>query len=242
LDFIRAIFSHFQELHGDRRFGEDGAIVSGIAYFQKLPIMVVGEQKGRGMKENLQRRFGCPLPEGYRKAMRLMQLADKFQLPIVTFIDTSGAYPGIGSEERHVAEAIAVNLRDMVKISVPILAVVIGEGGSGGALGIAVADRVLILENAYYSVISPEACAAILWKDSSYASEAAEALKLSSQNLLRWGVVDEVVPEPAGGAHVDPGKVFDTLGSALSRHLTEVSSWSSEERMEKRYQRFRAMR
>jgi acetyl-CoA carboxylase carboxyl transferase subunit alpha len=212
-----------------------------MAYFQKLPIMVIGEQKGRSTKENLQRRFGCPLPEGYRKAMRLMQLADKFQLPIVAFIDTSGAYPGIESEERHVAEAIAVSLQNMAKVSVPTLAVVIGEGGSGGALGIAVADRVLILENAYYSVISPEACAAILWKDSSYASEAAEALKLSPQNLLRWGIVDEVVPEPAGGAHVDPDKVFDAVGSALSRHLAEVSSWSSEGRRERRYRKFRAL-
>ena len=241
LDFIQALFRDFQELHGDRRFGDDAAIVAGTAYFQDLPVMVIGEQKGRTMKENLSRRFGCPQPEGYRKAMRLMQMADKFQLPILTFVDTPGAYPGIESEERHVAEAIAVNLREMMRLSVPIIAVVIGEGGSGGALGVAVADRVLILGNAYYSVISPEACAAILWKDRSFASEAAEALQLSSENLLRWGVVDEVIAEDLEGAHVSPGKVFDSVRTSLAKHLMEVSQWSAEERMERRYQRFRVM-
>jgi acetyl-CoA carboxylase carboxyl transferase subunit alpha len=241
LDFIQALFRDFQELHGDRRFGDDAAIVAGMAYFQDLPLMVIGEQKGRTVKENLNRRFGCPQPEGYRKAIRLMQMADKFQLPILTFVDTSGAYPGIESEERHVAEAIAVNLREMMRLSVPIIAVVIGEGGSGGALGIAVADRVLILENAYYSVISPEACAAILWKDRSFASEAAEALQLSPENLLRWGVADEVIPEGSGGTHVSPDKVFDAVRTSLAQHLTELSRWSAEERMEKRYQRFRVI-
>ncbi|MDR2420053.1 MAG: acetyl-CoA carboxylase carboxyltransferase subunit alpha [Puniceicoccales bacterium] len=240
LDFIRALFRDFQELHGDRRFGDDAAIVAGTAYFQSLPVMVIGEQKGRTVKENLTRRFGCPQPEGYRKAMRLMQMADTFQLPILTFVDTPGAYPGIESEERHVAEAIAVNLREMMRLSVPIIAVVISEGGSGGALGIAVADRVLILENAYYSVISPEACAAILWKDRSFASEAAEALQLSSENLLRWGVADEVIAEEEN-AHVSPDKVFDALRTSLIKHLTELSRWSAEERMERRYQRFRVI-
>jgi acetyl-CoA carboxylase carboxyl transferase subunit alpha len=241
LDFIQVLFRDFQELHGDRRFGDDAAIVAGMAYFRNLPVMVIGEQKGRTMKENLSRRFACPQPEGYRKAMRLMQMADKFQLPILTFVDTPGAYPGIESEERHVAEAIAVNLRDMARLSVPIIAVVIGEGGSGGALGIAMADRVLILENAYYSVISPEACAAILWKDRSFASEAAEALQLSSENLLRWGIADEVIAETSEGAHASPGKVFASVRASLAKHLTEISCWSAEERMKKRYQRFRVM-
>jgi len=241
LDFIQEIFDDFQELHGDRHFGDDGAIVAGPARFQKMPVMLIGQEKGRGPEEKLRRRFGCPQPEGYRKALRLMQLADKFHLPLITFIDTPGAYPGIGSEERHVAGAIARNLREMSRLSIPGIAVVIGEGSSGGALGIAVADRLLVLENAYYSVVSPEGCAAILWKDRRYAPEAAEALRLSPTHLLRWAVADEVIPEPPEGAHASPKKIFEAVREALARHLAELSSGSAEERREHRHRKFRAM-
>src|SRR6476661_8230165 len=203
LDYIQTIFSDFSELHGDRLFSDDQAMVGGFAHFEGQKVMVIGTQKGRDTKENIRRNFGSAHPEGYRKALRLMRLADKFGLPIVTLIDTAGAYPGIGAEERHIAEAIAVNLREMMLIEVPIIAAVIGEGGSGGALGIGVADRVLILENAYYSVISPEACSAILWKERSAASKAAEALKITAKDLLELKLVDEIIPEPLGGAHTD---------------------------------------
>src|SRR5439155_3885618 len=196
LDYLQQTFTDFSELHGDRLFFDDRAVVGGFARLDGRKVMVIGTQKGRETKENILRNFGSAHPEGYRKALRLMRLADKFGLPIITLIDTAGAYPGIGAEERHIAEAIAVNLREMMLLEVPILAVVIGEGGSGGALGIGVADRVLILENAYYSVISPEGCAAILWKDRSAAGRAAESLKITAKDLLELGLADEIVPEP----------------------------------------------
>src|SRR6266581_2668868 len=204
LDYLQSSFANFTELHGDRLFAEDRAVVGGFACLGPHKLMVIGTQKGRDTKENILRNFGSAHPEGYRKALRLMKLADKFHLPIITLIDTAGAYPGIGAEERHIAEAIAVNLREMMLFDVPIIAAVIGEGGSGGALGIGVADRVLILENAYYSVISPEGCAAILWKDRAAAAKAAEALKITAKHLLELGLVDDIISEPLGGAHNDP--------------------------------------
>ena len=204
LDYINHAFTDFHELHGDRLFAEDRAMVGGFAKLGEHRVMVIGTQKGHDTKENILRNFGSAHPEGYRKALRLMRLANKFGLPIITLIDTAGAYPGIGAEERHIAEAIAVNLREMTLLEVPIIAAVIGEGGSGGALGIGVADRVLILENAYYSVISPEGCAAILWEDRAAAPKAAEALKITAKDLLELGLVDEIIPEPLGGAHTDP--------------------------------------
>ncbi|MDR2735536.1 MAG: acetyl-CoA carboxylase carboxyltransferase subunit alpha [Puniceicoccales bacterium] len=239
LDFINGIFSNFQEFHGDRLFGDDKAIVGGPAFFDHQPVMVIGTQKGRTLNENILRNFGCPYPEGYRKALRLMKMAEKFSMPIVTLIDTPGAYPGIGSEERHVAEAIAVNLRDMSALTVPIVSVVIGEGGSGGALGIAVADKVLVLENAYYSVISPEGCAAILWKDRQFANEAAEALQLQASKLVEFGVADEVIAEPFGGAHQDPEQAILNTKNALTNHLSLVCNLSIKNRIAKRYERFR---
>src|SRR6266702_4161538 len=215
LDYLESAFSDFCELHGDRLFAEDRAMVGGFASLGGHKVMVIGTQKGRDTKENILRNFGSAHPEGYRKALRLMRLADKFGLPISALIDTAGAYPGIGAEERHIAEAIAVNLRELMLLEVPIVAVVIGEGGSGGALGIGVADRVLMLENAYYSVISPEGCAAILWKERAAAPKAAEALKITTQNLLELGLVDELVPEPLGGAHNDQ----EAIAEILKRHL-----------------------
>jgi len=238
-DYIKAIFTGFQELHGDRMFKDDAAIVGGLAHFQGKPVMVIGQQKGRNTKENLKRNFGCPHPEGYRKALRLMKMAERFHIPIVCMIDTPGAYPGIGAEQRHVAEAIAVNIREMSDLNVPIIAVVIGEGGSGGALGIGVADVVLVFEYAYYSVISPEGCAAILWKDKKYASEAAAALKLNSRELLHLGVADEVLEEPLGGAHRDPEGASKILETALGRYLDSLQSADPEKLLEKRYQKYR---
>ncbi len=240
LDYIKSTFSDFQELHGDRLFAEDRAIVAGFARLSGHKVLVLGTQKGRDTKENIMRNFGSAHPEGYRKAMRLMKLADKFGLPIIALIDTAGAYPGVGAEERHIAEAIAVNLREMTLLDVPIIACVIGEGGSGGALGIGVADRVLILENAYYSVISPEGCAAILWKERSAAAKAAEALKITAKDLLEFKLVDDIVPEPLGGAHTDPAEIAKTLKEYLVKHLTEVQAMSSAERLKKRYGKFRA--
>lgn len=239
LDYLRTTFSDFEELHGDRAFSDDRAMVGGFARLQGEPVMVVGTQKGRDTKENILRNFGSSHPEGYRKALRLMRLAEKFRLPIITLIDTAGAYPGIGAEERHIAEAIAVNLREMTLLSVPIIAVVLGEGGSGGALGIGVADRVLILENAYYSVISPEGCAAILWKDRSAAPKAAGALKITARDLLELRLVDEIVPEPLGGAHNDLATMAETLRVYLLRHLHEVQALPAEERLKQRYQKYR---
>ena len=240
LDYLNSTFADFRELHGDRLYAEDRAIVGGFARLGEHKVLVVGTQKGRDTKENILRNFGSAHPEGYRKAMRLMRLADKFGLPIITLIDTAGAYPGIGAEERHIAEAIAVNLRDMMLLDVPIIAVVIGEGGSGGALGIGVADRVLILENSYYSVISPEGCAAILWKDRAAAAKAAEALKITARDLLKLNLVDEIVPEPLGGAHNDPAATAQTLKQHLLKHLGQLLALSPVERLKKRYEKFRA--
>ena len=232
LDYIENTFENFQELHGDRNFRDDPAIIGGTAKLDGKTVMVIGQQKGRDMKENILRNFGCPSPEGYRKALRLMKLADKFGLPIITLVDTPGAYPGVESEERHVAEAIAVNIRDMALIKVPILSAVIGEGGSGGALGVAVADKVLIFEFAYYSVISPEGCAAILWKDRAHAPDAAEALQLDAQNLIKLGVADEVLSEPLGGAHQNRKAAASTLKKHLLSNLTKLEKLSPEQRLQ----------
>ena len=241
LDFVDRIFDDFEELHGDRTFGEDSAMVGGPAKLDGRSIMVVGQQKGRDTEENLKRNFGCPNPEGYRKALRLMKMAEKFSMPVVALVDTPGAYPGVGAEERHVAEAIAVNIKEMAALKVPVVAIVIGEGGSGGALGIAVADRVLIFENAYYSVISPEGCAAILWKDRKYASDAAGALRLSPQDLLELGVVDAILPEPLGGAHRDWDSAAESLREALRPALDELRGLVPEKLLENRYAKFRDM-
>jgi acetyl-CoA carboxylase carboxyl transferase subunit alpha len=239
LDYLESTFTDFSELHGDRLYAEDHAMVGGFARLGPHKVMVVGTQKGRDTKENIRRNFGSAHPEGYRKALRLMRLADKFSLPIITLIDTAGAYPGIGAEERHIAEAIAVNLREMMLLRIPIIAVVIGEGGSGGALGIGVADRVLILENAYYSVISPEGCAAILWKDRAAAARAAEELKITAADLLELGLADEVIPEPLGGAHNDPAAIAETLKSVLLANLQKLLKVPTEELLKARYEKFR---
>ena len=239
LDYIERVFTDFEELHGDRRFGEDAAIVGGPAFIDGKPVMVIGQQKGRNTKDNLLRNFGCPHPEGYRKAMRLMEMAEKFDMPIVTLVDTPGAYPGIGAEERHVAEAIAVNIRDMSALKVPIITIVIGEGGSGGALGIAVADEVMIMENGYYSVISPEGCAAILWKDRAEAPKAAEALKFSPTHLENFGVVDRILPEPRGGAHRDHDAAAATMKAAILESLKKLEKKSVKKLLDDRYEKFR---
>jgi len=241
LDYIGRCFTGWTELHGDRVFGDDKAMPCGLAKLGTEHCVIISQQKGRDTKENVKRNFGCAYPEGYRKALRIMRLGQKFNLPIITLIDTPVAYPGIGSEERHIAEAIAVNLREMMTLRVPIIACVIGEGGSGGALGIGVADRVLILENAYYSVISPEACSAILWKDRKHAPEAAEALKLTAQDLMRLGVVDEIVPEPEGGAHREHDTAAANLGSALRRNLKQALKTPLDELLKERYAKFRKL-
>src|SRR6266545_3883175 len=240
LDYLQLAFSDFSELHGDRFFSDDRAIVGGFARLGEHKVIGVGTQKGRETKENILRNFGSAHPEGYRKALRLMQLADKFGLPIITLIDTAGAYPGIGAEERHIAEAIAFNLREMMLLEVPVVAVVIGEGGSGGALGIGVADRVLILENAYYSVISPEGCAAILWKDRTASAKAAEALKITAKDLLELKLADEIVPEPLGGAHHDLAATAATLKRHLLANLDQLRQASTTDRLKARYAKFRA--
>jgi acetyl-CoA carboxylase carboxyl transferase subunit alpha len=239
LDYFQSAFTDFTELHGDRLFADDRAVVGGFACLGSHKIMVIGTQKGRDTKENILRNFGSAHPEGYRKALRLMKMADKFRLPIITLIDTAGAYPGIGAEERHIAEAIAVNLREMMLFEVPIIAAVIGEGGSGGALGIGVADRVLILENAYYSVISPEGCAAILWKDRAAAAKAAEALKITAKHLLELGLADEIVPEPLGGAHTDAHKTAESVRDCLLKNLEVLIAMSPAQRLKTRYEKFR---
>jgi acetyl-CoA carboxylase carboxyl transferase subunit alpha len=239
LDYINHTFSGFSELHGDRLFSDDHAIVAGFAMLGENRVMVVGTQKGRDTKENIKRNFGCAHPEGYRKALRIMGMANRFGLPIIALIDTAGAYPGVAAEERHIAKAIAINLREMTLFQVPMISVVIGEGGSGGALGIGVSDRVLILENAYYSVISPEGCAAILWKDRAAAPQAAEALKITAKDLLELELVDEVVPEPLGGAHNDHSAMADTLRAVLLRNLEELRRIDPEERLKQRYQKYR---
>ncbi len=241
MDYLGATFSDFQELHGDRLFADDQAVVGGFARLEGHRVVVIGTQKGRDTKENIRRNFGSAHPEGYRKALRLMRLADKFGLPIITLIDTAGAYPGIGAEERHIAEAIAVNLREMMLLEVPIIAVVIGEGGSGGALGIGVADRVMILENAYYSVISPEGCAAILWKERAAAAKAAAALKITAKDLLELNLADEIVPEPLGGAHNDLPATAATLKQHLLANLEQLRS-PRPRIAQTRYAKFRARR
>ncbi len=240
LDYVDAVFTEFSELHGDRLYAEDRAMVGGFAKLGDERVMVIGTQKGRDTKENILRNFGSAHPEGYRKALRLMRMADKFGLPIITLIDISGAYPGIGSEERHVAEAIAVNLREMMMLEVPTIAAVIGEGGSGGALGIGVADRVLMLENAYYSVIPPEGCAAILWRDRNATPKAAAALKITAKDLLGFKIIDEIIPEPLGGAHNDPATMAQTLKTHLLKHLESLKAIPAAERMKQRYERFRS--
>jgi acetyl-CoA carboxylase carboxyl transferase subunit alpha len=239
LDYINALFTGFQELHGDRQFHDDQALIGGPAFFDGRAVMLLAQQKGRETREKIARNFGMPHPEGYRKALRLMKMAEKFGLPVISFIDTPGAFPGIGAEERHVAEAIAVNLREMAMLEVPTIAVVIGEGGSGGALGIGVTDRVLILENSYYSVISPEGCAAILWKDAGAAARAAEALRLNAQNLAEFKIVEEIIPEPLGGAHNDPEQTIAAVKAALQRHLGDLLALSREKLLNQRYERYR---
>lgn len=239
LDYVEHSFDDFLELHGDRHIGEDEAMPGGFARIEGRRVIVIGHQKGRDTKENLRRNFGSANPEGYRKALRLMRMAEKFGLPIVTLIDTPGAYPGIGAEERNIAEAIAFNLREMMMFRVPIVAVVIGEGGSGGALGIGIADRVLMMENSYYSVISPEGCAAILWKDRKYATEAATALKLSAADLMDLGIIDKVIPEPMGGAHHDHVAAASNLKKEVIRQITELEAIDREQLLERRYQKFR---
>jgi acetyl-CoA carboxylase carboxyl transferase subunit alpha len=239
LDFVERLFEDFVEMHGDRRFAEDPAIVCGSARFHGLPVIIVGHQKGRDTKQRSYRNFGMPKPEGYRKALRAMKLAEKFGRPIFTLIDTPGAYPGIDAEERGQAEAIAYNLREMAKLTVPVIVTVIGEGGSGGALAIGVGDQVLMLENAIYSVISPEGCAAILWKDAKLADKAAEGLRLTAQHLFEEKLVDQIIPEPPGGAHTDYDQAARYLDSALSERLAEAVSCTQEERLSRRYTKLR---
>lgn len=239
LDYIERIFTDFLEFHGDRRYADDSAIVGGFAKLDGKSVMVIGTQKGRNTKENVFRNFGCPHPEGYRKALRLMKMADLAGVPVITFIDTPGAFPGVASEERHIGEAIAVNLRDMFALTVPVVAVVIGEGGSGGALGIGVGNTVLIMENAYYSVITPEGCAAILWKDRAYSEKAAEALHLTAGDLTELGLVDGIVKEPLGGAHKDYDAAAELLKKSVVSALGRYEKMSGDELKESRYERFR---
>lgn len=241
LDYVASMCEDFQELHGDRQFNDDRALVGGTAFFGGEAVMIIAQQKGRDTKEKIARNFGMPQPEGYRKALRLMKMAEKFGLPVLTFIDTPGAFPGIESEARHVSEAIAVNLREMAMLRTPSISVVVGEGGSGGALGIGVTDRVLIFENSYYSVISPEGCAAILWKDGAAAPKAADALKLSADNLEKLGVVDEVIPEPLGGAHNDPPQAAAALKYTLQKHLNDLRALDTEALVDARYERYRRL-
>ena len=241
LDYVQRIFTDFTELHGDRAYGDDPAIVGGMAFLDAKPVVIIGQQKGRGTKQNLQRNFGMPKPEGYRKALRLMRLADKFRRPILTFLDTPGAYPGIDAEERGQAEAIAVNLREMSRLGVPVVAVVIGEGGSGGALGLGIANRVYMLENAYYSVIAPESCAAIIYRDSGQAARAAEALRMTAGDLKHFGLIDDIVPEPPEGAHEDVDGAAELLKDALRKALAELSPMSPQQLIDDRYEKFRRM-
>ncbi len=241
LDYVEALMTDFVELHGDRKFADDPAVVAGFARFRGRPVAVVGHQKGRDTKEKIRRNFGMPRPDGFRKALRVMELAEKFGRPILSFVDTAGAYPGIDAEERGQAEAIAVNLREMARFHVPIIVTVTGEGGSGGALALGIGDRVLMLEHSTYSVISPEGCASILWKDASRKKEAAEAMKLTAADLRELDVIDEIVPEPPGGAHADPAGSAAAVGEAVERHLVEVADLTAEERRERRYRRFRAI-
>ncbi len=241
LDYVGKLFQNFSELHGDRRFADDPAIVAGMALYHDIPVMVVGHQKGRDLKQRQHRNFGCPQPEGYRKAIRAMKMADKFRRPIVCFIDTPGAYPGVGAEERGQAEAIAYNLREMSRLQVPVVVCVIGEGGSGGALGIAVGNCVLMQENAIYSVITPEGCSAILWKDQEHVVAAAAALKITADDLKALGVIDEIVPEPPGGAHADANSAAELLDNHLWPSLEALLHKSGSELRDQRYQKFRQL-
>jgi acetyl-CoA carboxylase carboxyl transferase subunit alpha len=241
LDYINALFTEFAELHGDRRFGDDPALVCGFAFYKERPVAVIGHQKGRDTKQKIYRNFGMPKPEGYRKALRIMKLAEKFARPIITFVDTPGAYPGLDAEERGQAEAIAFNLREMASLKVPIIVNVTGEGGSGGALAIAVGDRINMLEHAVYSVITPEGCAAILWRDSARAPEAAEAMKITATDLAAFGLVDVVVPEPAGGAQTDPESLFRSLDEVIDGQLRELSALPPQAIVDARYEKFRRM-
>lgn len=239
IDYIENLFEDFIELHGDRLYGDDPALIGGIGIFKNMGVVVIGHNKGKNIKENVARNFGMPHPEGYRKALRLMRLAERWHLPVISFIDTPGAYPGIGAEERGQAEAIGRNILEAFEIRTPILVVVIGEGGSGGALGIGVGDRILMLENAIYSVISPEGCAAIIWKDSKQAEKAASALKLTAQDLLRFNIIDEIIPEPPGGAHTDIVFTMRTVEEYISRNLEMICSKDIETLLEERYQKVR---
>jgi acetyl-CoA carboxylase carboxyl transferase subunit alpha len=241
VDYINAIFTGFEEVHGDRFFGDDPSILAGLARLDGKPVVVIGQQKGRDTKEKLLRNFGMPKPEGYRKALRVMRLASKFRRPIITLIDTPGAYPGIDAEERGQAEAIAYNLREMSRLQTPVISVVIGEGGSGGALALGVANRVYMLENAYYSVIAPESCAAIIWRDSGKAPLAAAALRLTAADLLELKLIDGIVPEPAGGAHLNADAAIASLGATLRTAIDELSAISADQILEQRYQKFRQM-
>ncbi|MBI4164547.1 MAG: acetyl-CoA carboxylase carboxyltransferase subunit alpha [Acidobacteria bacterium] len=241
LDYIHFLFTDFTELHGDRRFGDDPSIVCGLARFEGRPVMVIGQQKGRDTKQKLFRNFGMPKPEGYRKALRVMQLAAKFRVPIITMIDTPGAYPGIGAEERGQAEAIAYNLKEIPKLPVPILVIIHGEGGSGGALAIAIGDRVLMSENAVYSVISPESCSSILWRDWDHKQDAARGLKLTAQDLLGLGIVDALVPEPPGGAHDDPAYAAELLRPHIATSLKELSTLSEGDLIRRRHEKLRSL-
>jgi acetyl-CoA carboxylase carboxyl transferase subunit alpha len=241
LDYISRLFTDFFEIEGDRRFSADRSIVGGFARFDGQPVVVLGHQKGRGTKENMLRNFGMPRPEGYRKARRLFDLADRFRIPLIVFIDTPGAYPGIGAEERGQAEAIATNLEVMSGIGVPSISVVIGEGASGGALGVGVTSRILMLQNSWYNVISPESCSAILYRDPSKAQKSADALKLTAKDLAGFGITDEIIPEPPGGAHRDPDAIAVTVGATIRKHLAELKTLSPEQIIEARYKKFRAM-
>jgi acetyl-CoA carboxylase carboxyl transferase subunit alpha len=241
LDYIQRLFTGFEEIHGDRFYADDPAIVAGMAQFEGQPLMIVAQQKGRDTRQKLHRNWGMPKPEGYRKALRVMKLADKFHRPIVTFLDTPGAYPGVDAEERGQAEAIAVNLREMSRLNTPVIAIVIGEGGSGGALGLGVANRVYMLENAVYSVISPESCAAIIYRDSGKAPQAAEALRLTAPDLERLGLIDGIIPEPPEGAHADMDAAAESMRCALAGALAELSGVDPAVLLEERYQKFRRM-
>ena len=240
LDYAASIFEDFQELHGDRMYADDHAIVGGLARLDGRPVMLLGHQKGRDTKERVRRNYGMPKPEGYRKALRLMKLAERFRIPLITLIDTPGAYPGVGSEERNQSEAIARNLFEMAQLKVPVITAVIGEGGSGGALAIGVCDRLLMLQYAVYSVISPEGCASILWKSADKKEIAADAMGITAERLDKLGLVDEILREPLGGAHRDPQVMADDLSAALIRHLHEVDQWPDEQLLERRYARLRA--
>jgi len=240
-DYINLMFTDFIELHGDRNFGDDHALICGMARFDGQPVIVIGHQKGRDTKEKVYRNFGMPNPEGYRKALRVMQMAEQFKLPVITFVDTPGAYPGIGAEERGQAEAIARNLREMSCLRTPIVTCITGEGGSGGALAVAVGNRILMLEHSIYSVISPEGCAAILWSDGTKGEQAADALKLTAKDIIKLGVIDEIIQEPVGGAHRDHEQMAKSLKEAISRNLAELNKMTTEQLIDDRYNKFRAM-